>query len=216
MNGNLKIRESLNIKDEYFSLAKELFSRIHKEGHLNERKVVIAVGGESGSGKSITSICLQKEMSKEKIGCAILHMDSYFKLPPKENHKNRLKNLENVGPHEVNMQLLNSHLASFKKGDSVLEVPVVNYEENKITKIKSVISDVNILIVEGVYSFMLENLDLKIFMSRTYRDTLKNRIQRTRENYSPVIEDILEIEHQIVKSMRKDAEFIIKKNYTLE
>lgn len=215
MSEKLNIIEELSIKNEYFDLAVDLHQRMQLNNNFAEPKLTIAIGGESGSGKSTTAYCLKQELDKQGISCVILHMDSYFKLPPKDNHKQRITSLSQVGPKEVDLDKINEHLSAFKNGSNEIYVPVVSYEENKFTLRKINLDTVDIMIIEGVYSFMLENLGLKIFLERTYKDTFQNRVLRTRENHEPLIESILDIEHKIVRSMRSDADYIIGKDYSL-
>lgn len=212
---NLKIGEELNIKEEYFTLAEKICECLLEDVPHLKPKMVIAVGGESGSGKSTTGFCLEQELLKRGVKTEILHMDSYFLLPPRDNHRNRLKSFENVGPHELNWKLLNEHLQGFREGLQNVELPIVDYQENRFYKMNVDFSEVQVLIIEGVYSLLVEDLDHSIFMSRTYKDTYANRIARTREKHDPIIEQILEIEHNIVKPMLKKASYIIDKNYKI-
>ncbi len=48
-------------------------------------------------------------------------MDDYFKLPPRSNHENRLKSLDNVGLQEVNLNLIQENIKDFKKGKITIE-----------------------------------------------------------------------------------------------
>jgi len=215
MSENINIVEELNIKSEYFLLAKELLFRMQSTDVLTLPKLTIAVGGESGSGKSTSAYCLREELSTQGISSTILHMDSYFKLPPKDNHKRRTESLDFVGPQEVDLEKINNHISSFKNNEVEIQIPVVNYFDNNFTYRTIQLDSVDVLIIEGVYSFLLENLDLKIFLEKTYKHTLQNRLKRTRENHEPLIETILEIEHNIVKSLRSHADYIIAKDYSL-
>lgn len=216
MKRDLNIGEKLSFREEYFSLANELCEMILKNSELPLYRNVVAIGGESGCGKSTTAFCLEQKFNEKGIHAMTLHMDSYFHLPPKDNHQNRLENLENVGPHELNMELLNSHVEAFKIGNKVIEIPIVNYVENNFTMKVLNIENVNILIIEGVYAFLMKDLDHKIFLNRTYKDTFHNRKNRTRENYDPFVEVILEREHKFVLPMAKDADYIIDKNYSIQ
>lgn len=215
MYDKLNIVEDLNIKNEYFDLAIYLYSRMLATGTLSTTKLTIAIGGESGSGKSTTAYCLQQELINQGFNSVVLHMDSYFKLPPKDNHKQRKISLDFVGPQEVNLEELNDSLISFKENICEIQVPIVSYEENKFTNREIDLSSIDVMIIEGVYSFMLENIDLKVFLERTYKDTYQNRIKRTRENHEPLIESILEIEHKIVRTLKSNADYIIGKDYSL-
>lgn len=216
MKKQTNINEELSFREEYYALGKELCDRILENSDLTSGKLVIAIGGESGSGKSTTAICLEKELIEKGIGCNTLHMDSYFNLPPNDNHQKRVVSLDNVGPHEVNISLLNDHIVSFLDGKKNITIPVVDYKANLFTKKVLDLTKLEILIVEGVYSFLLENLNHKIFLSRTYHDTHQNRIKRNRESYEPLIESVLEIEHKIVSPMLEEADLVIMKNYSIK
>lgn len=209
------INENLDIREEYYTLSSLLYERITSNMEQPFHKTTIAVGGESGSGKSTTAFCFEKECDDNGFSCTILHMDSYFKLPPKNNHQNRLTGLDNVGPHEVKLDLMNEHIDAFRNGAKSIEIPVVNYEKNLFATKTIDLSEVDILIVEGVYAFMLDNLDHKIFLTRTYLETLENRKMRTREAYDPIVEKVLDIEHQIVRQFVDQADHVIDQDYTL-
>lgn len=209
------IHETIEIKDSYFNLSSELIEKLEEESLLNKEKLVIGICGESGSGKSVTAICLQKELEKLKISSIILHQDSYFKLPPKDNHEKRKTDLNWVGPNEVQMDLLQSHIEEFKAHKEELSVPIVDYEKNIFLHEERNIKDYSVLIIEGVYAFFLDQLDYKIFMERTYKDTLENRKKRTREVYDPFVETVLDIEHSLVLPLRELADATITKKYSL-
>ncbi len=215
MSSNLNIGEDLAIKSEYFILTKSLVGKVLSEHTLSKQKVIIGIGGESGSGKSTTAYCLEHELTQQGFKSSTIHMDSYFKLPPQDNHQQRIKSLKNVGPQEVNMMLLNSHLKAFTNNQESIKIPVVSYEKNSFSSRHIDLSDLNVLIIEGVYAFLLDHLDLRVFLKRTYRDTLEDRRKRTREHYDPLIESILDIEHNIVSPMIADADYVIEKNYTI-
>lgn len=215
MSDELNIVEELSINSEYYDLARELCCKMQAAKILTKSKLTVAIGGESGSGKSTTAYCLKQELHSQGVRSVILHMDSYFKLPPKDNHKQRIRSLDYVGPQEVDLNKLNEHLSSFRNNTKEIQVPIVSYEDNRFTSRKVNLNSIDVMIIEGVYSFMLENLDLKIFLDRTYKDTFENRIKRTRENHEPLIESILEIEHEIVRSMKANANYIIGKDYRI-
>ena len=216
MKKPVNIGEQIVLRKEYFVLAKKLFASLKNSRSSSQKKIVIAIGGESGCGKSTTAICLEREFIENNIKCTTLHMDSYFKLPPKDNHLNRLKNIENVGPHEINMSLLNNHIIAFKTNKAKITIPNVIYSANTFSHSEINLSDIQVLIIEGVYSFLLQGIDYKVFLSRTYIDTLQNRIKRNREKYDPFIEKILQIEHEIVLPLANEADYTIDQNYMLK
>ena len=210
------INENIKLKRQYFDLSMELIEGFEKSNLLSNDKLVIGICGESGSGKSVTAKCLQVQLAEKDIHAVILHLDSYFLLPPQENHAKRKLDLEWVGLSEVNLSLLQSHIEKFKSKEKLLTVPVVDYEENAFLQHELYIQDKSVLIVEGVYSFFLEQLDYKIFMARTYQETLEKRRSRTREVYDPFVERVLAIEHQLISPCQRLANTVITKDYTIQ
>jgi len=209
------IYENIEIKDSYFKLSSALIERFKAQTLLKKEKLVIGIGGESGSGKSITAICLKLQLEKINIHSVTLHLDSYFKLAPKENHKKRKADINWVGSNEVNLDLLQSHIKQFKLNKEKIIVPVVDYEKNMFLQEEIFLKDKPILIVEGVYAFLLKQLDYKVFMERTYQDTLKQRKKRNREIYDPFVEQVLQIEQNIVRPFKSFADAVVRKDYSL-
>ncbi len=209
------INEPIHLKKEYFSLSSEIIEALEKSCLLKKDKLVIGICGESGSGKSVTAKCLQIELEKRNIPSIILHQDSYYKLPPKDNHEKRKSDISWVGANEVQIELLQSHIEQFKSHKEKIIVPVVNYKKNIFLEHQVCIKDKSVLIVEGVYAFLLASLDYKIFMERTYKETLEKRAKRNREAYDPFVERVLAIEHATILPHKELANVIVEKNYSL-
>ena len=114
---------------------------------------------------------------------------------------------------QVDLEKLAQNITSFKNGDSEIEKPLVNYKENSIGTEKIDASEYDVVIVEGTYIFEAEGFDYKIFIDRNYRDTYENRMERNRDEKSDFVEEVLEIEHQIIRNFKNNADLILGKNY---
>lgn len=209
------IKEAFELKREYFTLSAQLVQEMKAKSLLRIDKLVIGICGESGSGKSVTARCLQIELEKSNLSSLILHQDSYFKLPPRQNHEKRKSDLEWVGPGEVRMDLLQSHIARFKAGATDLTVPAVDYKTNQFNEQRAYIKPVNVLIVEGTYAQLLEDLDYTIFIDKTYQASLPQRQLRSREVYDPFVEKVLAIEQKIIRPLGATADVRISQDYSL-
>lgn len=207
------IGDIIKIKPEYKVLSESIYNDLREKKLLEKDKKVIAVGGESGSGKSVTAIGLSQLLTEKGITNQIIHQDDYFILPPKSNHNNRLKSLDNVGVHEVKMDLLTQHITDFKNGKTQIEKPLVKYQENMITTETLSLKDTQVLILEGTYVLNLKNTDFNIFIDRNYKDTLQQRLERNRDIIDDFANHVLEIEHQIIKQFKYVANGIINKIY---
>ena len=178
------------------------------------RRVVMVVAGESGSGKSTTATALGRELGYAGIPAVVIHQDDYFIRPPRTNHEYRLVDLGNVGPHEVNLGLLQSHVDAFLAGESGVEAPAVDYPGNRFVTRRLDFSGAAALIVEGTYVFRLRGVDVRIFLDATYEDTRERRRARNRDIDAPIIDRILAIEHEIIVAQATQADFVIDRDFT--
>jgi uridine kinase len=206
------IGDNLTVKEHHLIPAHAIFNFISSS---IDDHYTISIGGESGCGKSTLSVALRQVLEQHGYNAIIFHMDDYFHLPPASNHNNREKDLKNVGPHEVDLSLLQEHVNAFKNGQTVITKPLVYYAENEIRQEVIDFSGYKILIVEGTYTPLLK-VDLKIFMERNYHDTHQNRIERARDPLTPFVESVLEIEHNIIKQFGASTQIMVDKNYDIK
>ncbi|MFM8596966.1 MAG: uridine kinase [Flavobacteriales bacterium] len=181
-------------------------------------KVVVAIAGESGSGKTHMATALQEALETNAISTSILHMDDFFYLPPASNHAQRLNDITHVGPQEVNLELLNSLIADFKSNENHFTVPTVDYYANSISQSNLELGSVQVLIIEGTYSFFLQNSDFHLFMSRDFTQTTKLRLARNRGNEAQdeFVERVLKIEHEIIEKQASKADAFIDYDFKLQ
>lgn len=210
------IGDIIELEEKHLAPASEIIAQLKERFSFGSKpKIAIGIAGESGSGKSVTAFALQKLLEEERVKSVVLQMDDYFKLPPKTNHENRLVSLENVGTHEVDLEKLAQNLNDFREGRSEIEKPLVSYNENTIGTEKINASAYDVVIVEGTYIFEINEFDFKIFIDRNYKDTYENRMKRNRDEQSDFVEQVLEIEHRIIRDFKNNADLILGKNYEL-
>jgi uridine kinase len=208
------IGENITLKAEYLATANVLIHQMEAQ-RKDKAKFVIVICGESGSGKTVTAHCLQHLFELKGQKTALIHMDDYFHLPPQSNHENRLKGLENVGYQEVDLALLNKHALLFKSGEISVQKPVVEYQLNSILSESISFENIDILIVEGTYTFKIESADFKVFMSRNYIQTEEKRRLRNRGNEmnNPFNNLVLAKEHELIAPFGKNVDAVIDYNY---
>ncbi|MDQ1161789.1 uridine kinase [Chryseobacterium sp. SORGH_AS 447] len=210
------IGDIIELEERHLAPAREIIAKLKESFSFGSKpKIAIGIAGESGSGKSVTAFALQKVLEEEQVKSVIIQMDDYFKLPPRTNHENRLKSLENVGIHEVDLEKLAQNMSAFKNEAAEIEKPLVSYNENTIGTEKFDASEYDVVIVEGTYILELNGFDFKIFIDRNYKDTYENRMKRNRDEQSDFVEKVLEIEHQIIRNFKNNADLILGKNYEL-
>ncbi len=182
------------------------------------RRYIITVSGESGSGKSETAKAIADALEKEGILSVILGQDDYFVLPPISNDRKRREDSDWLGPHvEVQMELLNSHIAAALSGEDAVKKPLMNYMEDCATEEEVCLAGVQVVIAEGTYTALLRQVDCRVFIDRNRLDTLEHRRKRNRgsEVGDPFIEDVLKTEHKIIAGHRFLADVIISKDYAV-
>ena len=173
-------------------------------------KFCISVGGESGCGKSSLAYAIHRDIEKQTgLKGFLFHGDDYFKLPPKDNHNARVLNINQVGVDEVDLEAIDEHILKFKNNEKVIIKPLVDYSKNHIGTEVIDASIYDFCIVEGAYMSLLKNPDYKIFMSTTYLETRKNRLKRARDIMNDFNEQVLQIEHLIIKEHDKLSHMVI-------
>ena len=208
------IGDKLTYYSSYKDITNFVISEL-RDNLINNNRICISVGGESGCGKTSLAYALQKDIEKNTgLRGFLFHLDDYFKLPPTDNHNNRLENIKNVGVNEVKTDMLDTHILDFKKGIFVIK-PLVIYEENIIITEPVNSGEFDFCVVEGTYVSTLTPPDYKIFIETTYLDTRKSRIKRGRDPINDFNEQILEIEHRIIKPHYKFANVIIDKDLNI-
>lgn len=203
------------IGEHHRKAAQEVFQLIHKQLVTRKNKQVITIAGESGAGKSEIAAALCEVIESSGIKAAILQQDDYFFLPPKTNAENRLIDLiNNVGPQEVNLGMLNQNIESFLNHEPLIDKPLVLFKEDIISEEIMHIGEYQVLIIEGTYTTMLKNVDHRVFIDRDINDTRAARLLRNRERQDETLEKILEIEHQIISKHKITADIIISKEFS--
>lgn len=197
-------------------LGRDLAAMLLADFDLGRRiRPVIGVAGESASGKSTTATALARELGAIGIATGVIHQDDYFIRPPRTNHEHRVRDLSSVGPQEVNLALIASHIVAFRERRSDVSVPRVDYPANRFVIEQVDFAPLNALIVEGTYVLQLGDIDVRIFHDATHVDTLDRRRARNRDIDAPIIDQVLAIEHEIVSRQARVAQIVIDRSFTI-
>ena len=184
----------------------------------DKSKKAICVAGESGSGKSEIATEISLILKKNEVSSVILRQDDYFVYPPKINDLKRREDLGWRGVKEVKLELLNTHVNSFQKGLKYILVPSIEYDSTSISLRKLFFNDIKVLIVEGTYTSLLNNIDHRIFIARDFNQTLKHRLKRNRgaSELDDFTNEVLKEEHEIISKHKRLADIVIDCNYAVD
>ncbi len=207
--------DNISIHEDVRITASCLVQSIRQQIAEHPVRYVLSIAGESGSGKSALGFAVAEALDSQGIRAIVLCQDDYFVLPPKTNDLKRREDPEWLGPHvEVRLELMDQNLRDAIDGEDLLTKPLVFYNENKIENETLSLDGVKVIIVEGTYTSLLKNVDMRVFIDKDWCDTLDNRKLRNRgsEVGDPFIENVLSIEHKIIAGHRQLADFIITKD----
>lgn len=204
------------VEEEHRNAARTIIDRLIDEISASSRRFTMAVAGESGSGKSETAQAIAEALEGRLVSSTVLQQDDYYVLPPKFNDAARRANFCWVGPTEVRLDVLDSHLQAAQAGESQITKPLVVYAENRIEEETVSLEGVDVVIAEGVYTLLCDHVDRRVFIARNRLETMAHRLKRGREQFDPFIEEVLTTEHEIVSQHQTRADVVITKDYEVE
>jgi uridine kinase len=179
-------------------------------------RYIVAISGESGAGKSELSHSLALLLKKQGQRVKILHTDNYYKISPNaRNAWRKEKGVENVGYKEYDWKLLNRNIKEFKEGREAL-MPCVDIVSKQIDKLITNFSDIDILVVDGLYAIKIKDIDLRVYIDLTYHETKLKGGSRGKEDNDEFRFQVLEMEHQNMLALKPLADLIVNKNYEVE
>lgn len=194
-------------------IAKELAREVVQKSPAK----VYRVSGESGCGKTTLAKAIVKEFEAQGKKAVLISQDEYFNLPPRQNHNKRVEDFEWIGLGEVDWKLLNGVIDQvLDPAVASVEVPEMDWElDTKEWKTMDA-EEVDVVVIEGTYVLGEKREgEVGIFFEHTYVDTRENRLARNREVVDDFIQRVLEREHGIISALRKDADLVVNKDYTL-
>lgn len=208
--------DKIVIGEDFRSAAHEICSLLLGSIRNKKGRYVLAIAGESGSGKSVTGQAIEEELQNHGIRSVVLGQDDYFRLPPKTNDTRRRSDPNWLGPHaEVCLDVLDRNLKECIDGKTSIKKPLVDYNENTIGEETIDLADVKVVIAEGTYTSLLKNVDTRIFITRNWLETMDARRSRNRGNEfdDPFIEGVLAIEHKIIAGHKNLADLLITQDF---
>ncbi len=184
---------------------------------LNESatdKVVVAIGGESGSGKSELAHVVARALKDQNRLTKILHIDNYYTVRPQDREAWRKENgIESVGLGEIDWELLDEHLDAFRQGQKAV-LPCIDLLTDQIDELHTDFEAIEVVIVDGLYPLHVD-AEFKIFIDLTYRETKKAQLLRGKEPQNEYRLNVLKREHEVVQGLRPLANYLVTPEFEL-
>lgn len=207
----------LLISEKHKIAAKAIYDKLQLKvrGKKKGYRFIVAISGESGAGKSELSHSLALLLKKQGQRVKVLHTDNYYKIPPNLRTQWRKdKGIERVGIKEYDWILLKRNIKEFKEGREAL-MPCVDIVSKQTDKLITDFSDIDILVVDGLYAIKIKDVDLRVYIDLTYHETKLAGKSRGKEDNDEFRYQVLEMEHRNMLALKPLAHYIINKEYQL-
>jgi len=199
----------LLITDKHKKAAEQIVNRLSR---IESDKMVIAIGGESGSGKSELAHVISRRLKNKGELAKILHIDNYYKVSPQERTEWRKRHgVESIGLSEYDWDLINQNIAEFRESKEAV-LPCIDLLTDQQDRLITDFEGIKYLIVEGLYPLKAD-VDLRIFIDLTYHETKKAQILRGKEPQNEFRLQVLQREHKVVQSLRPLADLLVTKDF---
>ncbi|MEW6136384.1 MAG: zeta toxin family protein [Bacteroidota bacterium] len=201
----------LLITDKHREAAAAILQKVLE---IRKPKMIIAISGESGSGKSELSHVLAKEMRAQGILTKIMHIDNYYRIHPLQRKEWRISNgIENVvGYGEYDWDTIYRNIQEFREGKTAT-MPCVDLVTEQVDQLITDFKDIEALVIDGLYAIKTEGTDLNVFIELTYHETKKAQVVRGKEPQNEYRARVLEQEHKMVQALRPRAHLLVTKEY---
>jgi uridine kinase len=201
----------LLITDKHRDAAEKILWHVMKN---KKDKFIVAISGESGSGKSELSHALARLLRKESIFAKPIHVDNFYRIHPLERTEwRKLHGIQQVvGLGELDWDKINQSVDDFRH-DCNSTMPCVDLVTEQIDTLITDFKGIDMLILDGLYAVHTEGADLRVFIELTYHETKKAQVVRGKEPQNEYRMQVLEQEHQVVQSLRHKADLLVTMEY---
>ena len=180
---------------------------------IKNSRYIVGISGESGSGKSELAHALGVALKDQHIRVKVIHTDNYYKIQPLLREEwRRNKGFDHIGLEEYDWIKIRKTIRDFKEAQECV-IPCIDLIPEQVDKLITDFSKIELLIVDGLYAINAPDIDLRVFIDLTYRETKINQIIRMKEAMTDFRLEILEREHLAVCSLKPQAQLIVDKSY---
>ena len=200
---------------KFRTAARKIWKTYHKQfEEINKKsnKLIIAISGNSGSGKSSIAYYLCKLFIEENkknakhLWTDDFYLENYKMMDPTKRNKRRdTTNYQNIGAKEYNWKEIALILDAFRNGTKC-RMPCVDLLNQQIDWLETDFKNINVLVIEGLFAIDLDKnileVNYKFFIEGGTIVQLNNKEQR---KHSLVQQKILEAEHKAISKIKEDG-----------
>jgi len=182
---------------------------------LSKKKFVLAIGGESGSGKTEIAHEIARDLKTRGTPAKIMHIDNYYQTSPSERTTWRQTHgIEKIGFTEYDWETINKNLTEFKNDSDQVIMPCIDLLTDQEDQLMTSLKGIQYLIIEGLYAIQA-SADLKVLIDLTYHETKEAQFERGKEPTNEFRWQVLHREHEVVQSIRHRADILVNKDYSI-
>lgn len=182
---------------------------------IPDQKLVLAIGGESGSGKTELAHLVARGLKARGTPAKVMHIDNYYLTPPAERTPwRKAHGLDAIGYTEYDWEAINRNIADFYEDADEVVMPCIDLLTDQVDQLHTSLAGFQYLIIEGLYAVKAE-ADLKILLELTYHKTKGAQIKRGKEPTNEYRWQVLKREHEVVQSLRPRADLLVTEDFQL-
>ena len=155
----------LLIQDRHRNAGAILIDEILKR---KKDKFIVAISGESGSGKTELAHVVARGLRAHGIFAKPMHIDNYYRVLPLERKQWRIDNIieKCVGYGEYDWDTIYRNIDEFRQGKQAT-MPCVDLVTEQVDTLITDFSSVDMLIIDGLYAIKTEGVDIRVFIELT-------------------------------------------------
>lgn len=200
------LNDVITIEKKHENAAATLFERVM---HDRFPKFIVAISGEVGAGKCEIAHVLGRMLINKGIHVKLLHMDNYYFIAPLERETWRKSNgIDKIGYEEYDWDKINENIDDFLNSRKTV-LPVVDLFTQQVDMLHTNFAETEVLIIEGLYSIRINQVNLRAFIELTYEDTWEEQLLTQKEKLNDFRIQVLMQEHKAVQSLKNLADFFI-------
>ena len=186
------------------------------------RRLVVALGGESGAGKTEIAHCLAIELRRRGVDSALLPGDVFFRLPPDANHRARLA-AERAGelqdylgpPREVDVAGLDRVLAEAadRRAQAVTCPSDCRPLGRRYRGAPLELAGRDVVLVDLTYAMLLGGAALRVFLESDHLERLealrRRNAARDPDQDFGFVRKVLAVEHERIQRSAARADLVV-------